>query len=128
MERVDEKPKTKESACGSTGKARGASAQQGQAVGQSGKWPQGRFGQKPEEENCSPSQRATSTPRSPEKLIEIVIASICARFGDCAIGRGSWPIFPLGRVFQYGGSEGAAIVVSSDQGGSGYDHRTNRRW
>jgi hypothetical protein len=38
--------------------------------------------------NRRPPQRATSAPRSPETLIEIVIASICARFGDSAIGRG----------------------------------------
>jgi hypothetical protein len=88
MERVDEKAKGKESACGSTGKARGARAQQGQTAGQHGKWTQGRFGQKPEEENRRPPQRATSAPRSPEKLIEIVIASICWRFGDSVIGRG----------------------------------------
>jgi hypothetical protein len=89
MERVDEKAKRQESACGGSGEVRGARAQQGQAVGQPGKWPQGRFGQKPEEENRRPSQRATSAPGSPDKLIEIVIASICARFGDCAIGRGN---------------------------------------
>jgi hypothetical protein len=88
MERVDEKAKREESACGGAGKVRGTRAQQGQAVGQPAKWTQGRFGQKPEEENRRPPQRATSAPRSPEKLIEIVIASICWRFGDSVIGRG----------------------------------------
>jgi hypothetical protein len=88
MERVDEKAKRQESACGGSGEVRGARAQQGQAVGQPGKWPQGRFSQKLEEENRRPSQRATAAPRSPEKLIEIVIAAIWLRFGDCAIGRG----------------------------------------
>jgi hypothetical protein len=36
----------------------------------------------------SPPQRASSAPRPPEKLIETVIAAICARFGDCAISLG----------------------------------------
>jgi hypothetical protein len=88
MERVDEETERQESSRGSFGQVRGTRAQRGQAVGQPGKWPQGRFGQKPEEENRRPPQRATSAPRSPEKLIEIVIASICSRFGDSVIGRG----------------------------------------
>jgi hypothetical protein len=88
MERVDEETERQESSRGSFGQVRWARPQRGQTAGQHGKWTQGRFGQKPQEENCRPSQRATSAPRSPEKLIEIVIASICARFGDSAIGRG----------------------------------------
>ena len=82
------KRKRQESSRGGAGQVRGTRAQRGQAASQQGKWPQGRFGQKPQEENRRPAQRATSAPRSPEKLIEIVIAAICARFGDCAIGRG----------------------------------------
>jgi hypothetical protein len=88
MEPMDEEAKRQESACGGSGQVRWARTQRRQAAGQQRKWPQGRLGQKPQEENRRPPQRATSAPRSPEKLIEIVIASICARFGDCAIGRG----------------------------------------
>jgi hypothetical protein len=88
MERMNEEKERQESSRGGIGQVRWARSQRSQAAGQPGKRPKGRFGQKPEEENRRPSQRATSTPRSPEKLIEIVIASICARFGDCAIGRG----------------------------------------
>jgi hypothetical protein len=89
MERVDEKAKSEESSCGGAGPIGWARPQRGQAAGQQRKWPQGRFGQKPQEEDRCASQRTTPAPRSsPEKLIEIVIASICARFGDCAIGRG----------------------------------------
>ena len=88
MERMDEETERQESSRGGSGQVRGARPQRGQAAGQQRKWPQGRFGQKPQEENRCPAQRATPTSRSPEKLIEIVIASICARFGDCAIGRG----------------------------------------
>ncbi len=88
MERMDEEAKTQESSRRGSGQVRRARPQQGQAAGQPREWPQGRFRQKPQEENRRPSQRATSAPRSPEKLIETVIASICARFGDCAIGLG----------------------------------------
>ena len=88
MEPMDEEAKRQESACGGSGQVRWARPQRGQTAGQHGKWTQGRFGQKPEEENRRPPQRATSATRSPEKLIEIVIASICSRFGDSVIGRG----------------------------------------
>jgi hypothetical protein len=89
MERSNEEKESQESSCRGFGQVRGTRAQQGQAVGQPGEWPQGRFGQKSQEENRRPAQRATSAPRAQEKLIGIVIASICARFGDCAIGWGN---------------------------------------
>jgi hypothetical protein len=89
MERMDEETEREESACGGAGPIGRLGTERGQEARQQGKWPQGRFGQKPQEENCRPAQRATSASRSPEKLIEIVIALICARFGDCAIGRGN---------------------------------------
>ena len=62
--------------------------ERGQRAGPSRKRAQGRPGQKPQEDNRSPAQRAASAPRSPEELIEAVIASIHSRFGDCAIGLG----------------------------------------
>ena len=89
MERIDEETERQESSCGGPGQVRRARSQRGKAAGQQRKWPQGWFGQKPQEEDRRPAQRTTSAPRSPEKLIEIVIAAICARFGDSAIGRGS---------------------------------------
>ena|SRR5208283_536457 len=88
MERMDEETKRQESSRGGAGQVRWARPQRGQAAGQPGKWPQGRFGQKPQEENRRPAQRATAAPRSSKSLIETVIASICARFGDHAIGLG----------------------------------------
>ena len=88
MERVDEEAEREESARGGARPIGRLGAERGQEARQQTKRPQGRFGQKPQEENRRPSQRATSAPRSPEKLIEIVIALICARFGDYAIGRG----------------------------------------
>ena len=88
MERMNEETERQESTCRSSGEVRRSRAQRGQAAGQPGKWPQGRFGQKPQEENRCPAQRATTAPRAPENLVETVIASICARFGDRAIGLG----------------------------------------
>jgi hypothetical protein len=96
MERMDEEAKREESACGGAGPIGWLGTERGQEARQQTKWPQGRFGQKPQEESRSPSQRATSAARSPEKLIDIVIASICARFGDCAIGRGDCGIHFVG--------------------------------
>jgi hypothetical protein len=82
MERMDEEAERQESAPGGAGPIGRLGTERGQKARQQTKWPKGRFGQKPEEENRRPSQRATSARQSPEKLIEIVIASICARFGD----------------------------------------------
>jgi hypothetical protein len=96
MGQMDEETKGQESSCRGFGQVGWARPQQSQAAGEQRKWPQGRFGQKPQEENRRPSQRATSATRSPEKLIEIVIASICARFGDSAIGRGDCGIRFIG--------------------------------
>jgi hypothetical protein len=47
-------------------------------------WP----GQKPPKGNCRPPQCTASAPRSQQEAIEVVIASIRARFGDEAIGLG----------------------------------------
>ena len=88
MEWIDEAGDTQESSRRSAGPVRRSRAQRGQAAGQSRKWPQGGIGQKSQEDNHCPAQLATIAARSPETLIETVIASICARFGDRAIGLG----------------------------------------
>jgi hypothetical protein len=88
MGRSHEETNTQESSRRGSWQVGRAGAQRGQAEGQSRKWPQGRPGQKPQEENRGPAQRAASSPRSPQELIETVIASIRARFGDWAIGLG----------------------------------------
>ncbi len=87
MERIDEEA-TQESSRGGSWQVRWAGAQRGQAACQPRKWPQGRPGQKPQEENRSAAQRPASSARPPEEIIETVIASIRARFGDWAIGLG----------------------------------------
>jgi hypothetical protein len=73
MERKGEKADAEESACSGARSVGRLGPQRGEAAGQQRKWSQGRLGQKSQEENRRPSQRATSAPRSPEKLIEIVI-------------------------------------------------------
>jgi hypothetical protein len=87
MERIDEGA-TQESSRGGSWQIRWAGAERGQAGCQPRKRPQGRRGQKPQEDNRSAPQRAASAARSPEEIIETVIAAIRARFGDCAIGLG----------------------------------------
>ena len=64
------------------------SSQRGQTPRQPRKWPQGWPGQKPQKTNCRPPQCTASAPRSPEEIIEVMIASIRARFGAGAIGLG----------------------------------------
>jgi hypothetical protein len=51
-------------------------------------WPQGRPGQKPQEENRRTAQRAAAPPGSQKEFIETLIEAICARFGERAIGLG----------------------------------------
>lgn len=81
MEQMDEETKGQESSCRGLGRVGGSSAAK-PSSGQTGKMAARTVWSKPQEENCRPAQRATPAARSPEKLIEIVIASICAWFGD----------------------------------------------
>ena len=87
MERIDEGA-TQEFSRGGSWQVRWAGAERGQAGCQPRKRPQGRRGQKPQEDNRSSAQRAASSARSAEEIIETVIAAIRARFGDWAIGLG----------------------------------------
>ena len=88
MERGHEEEETQESSRRGAWQARWLGAQRGQTPRQPRKWPQGWPGQKPQKGNCCPPQCAASAPRSPQEAIEVVIASIRARFGDGAIGLG----------------------------------------
>jgi hypothetical protein len=88
MERGHEETKTQESSRGGSWQVGWVGAQRGQAAGKSRKWTQGRVGQKPQEESRSAAQRPAASARSPEEIIEIVIALIRTRFGDGAIGLG----------------------------------------
>jgi hypothetical protein len=88
MERDDEEGKAQKSSRGSTWEVRWVGTQPGQAPRQPRKWPQGWSGQKPEEKNGRATQCATSPSRSTQEIIELVIASVRARFGNGAIGLG----------------------------------------
>jgi hypothetical protein len=88
MERSHEEGQTQESSRGGAWQAGWAGAQRGQAESQPRKWPQGRPGQESQEETRGTAQRAASSARPPEELIESVIAFIRGRFGARAIGLG----------------------------------------
>ena len=77
---------TKESARGGAWAAGRIGAQRGQATRQSGKWPQGRSGQKPQEDDRRPAQRAAAGAQ--KEFIQALIEAIRSRFGERAIGLG----------------------------------------
>ena len=66
----------------------GLGSQCGQEARQQTKRSQGRAGQKPQENYCSETQRATAKTRAPQERVSAAISSIRARFGKCAIGFG----------------------------------------
>jgi hypothetical protein len=96
MERNHEETKTQESPRGGPWQVRRAGAQRGQTAGQPRKRTHGRPSQKPQEETCGAAQRAASPAWSSEELINVVIASIHARFGEFAIGLGERGIRSFG--------------------------------
>jgi hypothetical protein len=90
MERIDEAGDTQEeSSRRRAWPVRWARVQRGQAAGQSRKWPQGWFGQKPGEDDRGTAQRPTPPAGTAEEVVNSVIALICARYGEAAIGRGN---------------------------------------
>ncbi len=89
MRSFGEEAKTEEPARSGAWAAGGSRAQRGQATGQPGKWPQGRFGQKPQEgyrrqAQCPPPAAGPSQ----EERLSASIATIRTRFGYHAIGLG----------------------------------------
>ena len=65
------------------------SPERGQTTGEPRKWPQGRPGQKPQEENCRSAKRPPPAARAaPQGRVSAAITSIRARFGSRAIGWG----------------------------------------
>jgi hypothetical protein len=88
MERAcEEEAKTQESARGGAGPLGRPSAERGQEARQT-KRPQGRPGQKRQEDYCRPTQRSPATTRTPQERMSAAVASIRARFGTRAIGLG----------------------------------------
>ncbi len=88
MEPIDEARDTQESSRRGAWQVRRAGAQRGQAAGQPAKWPQGRLGQKPQEENRGAPQCTSAAPWASEELVNRVMMLIRARYGEWAIGRG----------------------------------------
>ena len=62
--------------------------ERGQTAGQPGKWPQGRLGQKPQEDHRRAAQRPPTPSGPSQEALSTLIALIQARFGDMAIGLG----------------------------------------
>jgi len=89
MERSDEEGQAQESSRGSAGPIRGTSTERSQKARQQGKWPQGRFGQKPQEDHGGAAQCAAATPWAAQEAVNLLIQFICARYGQLAIGRGN---------------------------------------
>jgi hypothetical protein len=87
MERGGEEA-TKEPARGSARSTRRPGSERGQEARGQGERPQGRSGQKPQEDNRCPPQRSPGAARAPQERLRAAISSIQARFGKCAIGLG----------------------------------------
>jgi hypothetical protein len=114
MERSDEEGETQESSRRGAGQVGRISAQRGQAAGQPGKWPQGRPGQKPQEDHRGAPQRTPPPARRPEELVNTVMALIRARYGEFAIGRG-----PCGIRYHRAAPTPAALEGRTFRGGRG---------
>ena len=90
MERShEEKAGTQESACSGARAAGWPSAQRGQKVRQQGERPQGRPGQKPQQDHGRAPQCPPSAARATQANLGAIVALIRARFGVCAIGLGA---------------------------------------
>lgn len=89
VELVDEKARAQEPSRRGAWAIGRVGLQRDQAASQPRKWPQGRLGQKPQEADRCPAQRAASAFRSQQEIIQIVIAAIRARFGPQAIALGN---------------------------------------
>jgi hypothetical protein len=63
-------------------------SQRSQEAGQQSKRPEGRSGQKSQEDHCSQAQRSAAKTRTPQEKVRVAMASIRARFGKYAIGFG----------------------------------------
>jgi len=88
MERGCEEAKTQESARGGARTIGRPGSQRGQEAREQTKRPQGGPGQKPQEDSRRQAQRSTATSRTPQERVSAALASIHARFRQCAIGLG----------------------------------------
>ena len=89
MDRAGEEANAQESTRGGSRSLGRPGAERGQKAGKPRKWPQGRVGQKPQEENCRAAKRpAPAAGEAPQRGVSAAIALIRARFGCGAIGLG----------------------------------------
>jgi hypothetical protein len=91
MERSHEEktPTQEKSARGGARTIGWTGAQRSQAARERGKWPQGRPGQKPQEDPGRQTQCAAAAARTPQAQVTAAMMRIRARFGDFAIGLGA---------------------------------------
>jgi hypothetical protein len=88
MESNGEQAEEKESSRGGTRSAGRVGPQRSQEARQQRKWPQGRSGQKPQE-NAGREAQFTPAPAWTPQRLNLLIEAIRARFGDYVIGRGN---------------------------------------
>jgi hypothetical protein len=89
MEPTCEEATPEEPARGSARSIGRLGPQRGQEARQQVKRPQGRSGQKPQEDNRRQAQRSSAATRTPQERVSAAIASIRERFGKYAIGFGN---------------------------------------
>jgi hypothetical protein len=88
MGRSDEEGQAQESSRGSAGQIGRPGTERSQKARQQGERPQGRFGQKPQEDRGGAAQCAAATPWAAQEAVNLLIQTICARYGQPAIGWG----------------------------------------
>jgi len=88
MRSFGEEAQTEESARGGARAPGWLGAERAQEARQSGKWPQGRFGQKPQEDHRRQAQCPPPEAWTAQERLSMSIATIRIRFGHFAIGRG----------------------------------------
>ena len=89
MEWSDEEGgQAQESSRSSAGQIRRTGTERGQAACEQRERPQGRFGQKPQEDCRSAAELPAATSRAAQEAVNLLIQFICARYGRLAIGWG----------------------------------------
>src|ERR1700722_6263967 len=86
MERVDEEGKGQKSSRSGARQVRRVSAERSQKARQQGERPQGRVGQKPQEDRRGTAQFPAATSWASQEPINLLIQFICAGYGQLAIG------------------------------------------
>ena len=101
MERYGEQTEKEESSRSGARSAGRIGLQRSQEASEQRKWPQGRIGQKPQENFGRPAQCTPATAWTPQRL-NLLIETIRARFGNYTIGRGDGGIRYSGPTLRQG--------------------------